>query len=62
MTRLGDLLLTKLLGEASASAACPPSTYWEYRCTSGRRRQRRRCSTLPTCTITCTNWATFDNC
>lgn len=58
--KIGDLMLQKVAPEGTASAACPPNQYFEYKCVQGRRRLRRRCNTLPTCTITCTSW-TFDS-
>jgi hypothetical protein len=60
--RIGDLMLSKAVPQKSASAACPTSTFYQYKCVEGRRRLRRKCTNHPTCTTTCTAWTYYSMC
>jgi hypothetical protein len=50
-----------LLGRETAAAACPESSFWQYRCAQGHNEQRRRCQNTASCTTVCAGWQPTGN-
>lgn len=58
---LADRALARIVPSIEAAAACPPMTYYEYKCVE-HLKYRRQCSRDYMCYTSCGQWVSYTHC